>query len=76
MEWLSLCGAVHCTPPHTKSFRLRMMKFGKQHPETGADTAKKTTGRCDTQGCFFYNIYTGQDFWRILYTTVYSVQLL
>ena len=66
MEWLSLCGAVHYITSQTKSFRLRMMKFGQQHPETQADTEKKTTGRCDTQWWCNYNIYTGQDFWRIL----------
>ena len=59
---------VYHIQSQTKSFCLRMMKFGTQHPETGADTEKKTTGRCDNQGCFYYNIYTGQDFSRILYS--------
>ena len=53
-----------------------MMKFGQQHPETQADTEKKTTGRCDTQWWCNYNIYTGQDFWRILYIPYLLYNLL
>ena len=49
-----------------------MMNFGQQHPEWQADTEKKSTGRCDTQGWCNYNVYTGQDFSRILYSVVGS----